>query len=276
MVKERKTKTKRTKNFTFTHNNYVNTDVEDQLPCKYIIYGKEEGENNTPHLQGVVVFKTEKSCKQVHKLLPGCHIEIVKHLQEAIEYCKKEGKFTERGIKPMTQKEKGKKGKEYWDNTLKLAKEGKFSEIDSKVQITHCKQLEYIYNKELANQQLEDTEEQNLWYYGDTGTGKSRKARGDNPNAYLKMCNKWWDHYKLQDVVLIEDFDKNHSVLNHHLKIWSDRYPFLAEHKGGARKIRPKKIIITSNYSPQDIWFEAEQLQPILRRFKVVHFHKPL
>lgn len=111
------------------------------------------------------------------------------------------------------------------------------------------------------------------WYYGETGTGKTYAAKEEFPNAYIKNANtKWWDGYKNQENVIMDDFDKAHNYMGYHLKIWADRYAFHAEVKGGAQVIRPQKIVVTSNYHPKDIWEDATTIEPILRRFKVVHF----
>lgn len=60
--------------------------------------------------------------------------------------------------------------------------------------------------------------------------------------------------------------------MGYHLKIWGDRYAFIAETKGSSRYIRPQRIIVTSNYHPKDIWTDDTTLGPILRRFKCVRF----
>lgn len=264
----------KSRSYVFTLNNYEAADVArvDALPCRYMVYGKEVGESGTPHLQGFVMFKSQRHFASVRKALLGAHIESARQPYQAMEYCKKEGDFVERGDPPMSPVVKGQKGKEYWEEQLRLVKEGQMDSVDPKLQITHAKSLDYVRFKHLAKERRPPVPIASEWWYGPTGTGKSREARETYPDAYIKLANKWWDHYEYEEVVLLEDFDINHEKLGYHLKIWADHYTFKAEVKGGTMDIRPKKIIITSNYHPNEIWTDPNTLRPIERRFKIRRF----
>ena len=109
------------------------------------------------------------------------------------------------------------------------------------------------------------------WVYGPPGTGKSTQARVCFPDAYLKPCNKWWCGYQGEDNVILDDFDKLHIRLGRHLKIWSDKFSFIAENKGGGIRIRPKNIVVTSNYSIADLFEDRALRDALERRFQVVY-----
>lgn len=112
----------------------------------------------------------------------------------------------------------------------------------------------------------------NWWFYGPTGSGKSRLARARfEGDYYVKGFNKWWDGYTGQPTILLDDIGLDHKFLGHYLKQWADHYPFNGETKGGSCSLRPTRFVVTSNYHPRDIWGDDNAvLAPILRRFKVV------
>ena len=264
--------------FTFTRNNPGTSHAEDTVDCKYMVYGKEVGESGTPHRQGTIQFHHQKSESAARKILIGCHVEICKDFESSIKYCKKDGDFVERGVPPATQKEKGKRNADRWDAIKAAGREGPdaWEKLPSADYVQFKKFLEREYDAESKKRKFEtmtyaDADTPHVWCYGESGTGKSRFYREKYPDAYMKMCNKWWDGYTNQKTVIIEDLDIKHDVLGHHLKIWGDRYPFLAERKGGAMMIRPERIIITSNYKPSDLWSDDTTLGPIKRRYKVEH-----
>ena len=112
----------------------------------------------------------------------------------------------------------------------------------------------------------------NFWIWGPPGTGKSfwARTRAEPKQIYPKNANKWWDGYNETNhrVVVLEDFPSDGAHFTQLMKIWSDRYTFIGEIKGGQLQINPGKffLIVTSNYSMQEV-FAGPDNEAIRRRF---------
>lgn len=259
---------RQSKRWVFTVNNWTDDDVAKicAWPVRYLVYGKEVGAEGTRHLQGFVVWDSNKrlaACKLMHAT---AHWEIARGTnEEASKYCKKDGDFHEQGDMPLNS---GEAEKIRWKRALESAKAGDFDDIPEDIRFRYyrtCKEIRKDFM--VKPDDVEDVT--GVWFYGPPGVGKSYTARKEFPGAYDKMQNKWWDGYQNEEFVLMDDFDSKE--MGHLLKIWADRYSFLAETKGGAIRIRPKKIIITSNYHPKDIMWDDMMRQAVERRFDIRH-----
>lgn len=263
----------RSRGFCFTLNNYTEQEYEAIINYKdpvYMVVGKEVGEKGTPHLQGYYYFKYAKTVTSFKKEFPKMHFEIAKGTaKQNQKYCSKEGNFIEKGTQPMSQEDKGKKGKEAIAERWALAKAGKFEELPPE----QIKTYEYIYAKHIEAKDRDELD--NEWIYGDSGCGKSSHVRANYKEFYNKPMSKWWDNYRGEEVVVLDDFAPQHGVfLGYFLKIWADHYSFNAEVKGGMLKIRPKKIIVTSQYRLEDCFEDEKTIEAISRRFKQIHLIK--
>jgi len=292
-----------------TLNNYTAVDEAKfelliQPLADYYVYGKEVGASGTPHLQFMVSFKSQKALTALKKIFEKAHWEVKagqSTMLRASNYCKKGeqtkaewdldhedginyGKnavFIEWGILPEDQTVKSRKiiADKYADTVAK-AKQGNFEEIIPEHQVRYYKTIKCIqadFKVMPKNLDWKEGHQPNLWIYGNTGTGKSFYARKKlQDNFYAKIAsNKWWDKYTGQDNVLIEDMDKKHDYQAYYLKIWADKYAFPVEIKNGADLIRPKVIVVTSNYSIREIFPNPQDYEPLERRFKVVHKKEP-
>jgi len=133
---------------------------------------------------------------------------------------------------------------------------------------------EKLISKRVPHTAIVPGDTQNEWWYGATGTGKSRLAwEKYGEICYQKMLNKWWDGYDAQPIVIIEEWSPKNEVTASALKIWADRYPFTAQIKGGVlQKIRPVKLIVISNYRLVDCFPDSRDAEPIARRFREYEF----
>jgi len=249
-------------------NNYPNTDLVDSIVCKYIAYSKEVGANGTPHLQGFITFSSLKTKQQVISLMPGCHISVMNgSISQNEDYCSKSGQLIERGEKPITNDNKGRAEKLRWQRARDLAKEGKLDEIDADIYIRCYNTLKNIRKDHEIKPPPQDVKA--YWIYGQTGTGKSHAVETAFPNCYKKAMDdlKWFDGYSGEEEIYLEDIDKYQVKWGGLLKRLADRWPMQASVKGSMLYIRPKIVLVTSNYRIEDIWTDSATVDPLLRRF---------
>jgi len=262
----------------FTINNPINDfeEVDNVVNWDYMIVAHEVGEDGTPHLQGFVAYKNRTRFSTVKGQMPRAHIErMMGTPKQASDYCKKDGAFFEAGTLPDFEggRTGGQKKRENFNNMIEAAKKGTMDEIQeidpvSYVQHYHAfKRI--IQDNPPPVQDLETVCGE--WLWGEPGVGKSHRARAENPNHYDKPLNKWWDGYKGQDVIILDDVGLGQgSWIGDLLKRWADKFSFPAEQKGTTVSIRPKKIIVTSNYKIEEIFQDVSLCKAIQRRFKEI------
>jgi len=70
---------------------------------------------------------------------------------------------------------------------------------------------------------VETDDVRGLWYVGPPGTGKTTFARTEWGSVYIKAQNKWFDNYKGEETIVLDDLDSD--CLAHYIKIWADKWP---------------------------------------------------
>lgn len=266
----------RSRGWCYTLNNFTPIEYADykDIKCRYHVMGVEEGkEKGTPHIQGFIYFKNAKAFTRMKKLMPRAHLENLKGTPEqAAKYCKKDGNYEEFGEPPTTSQ----KLQDRIARNL-LLRDTFFNQLVASGQIT-VKEVRALRNAR-NDLKLEGTPYahdscRGIWYHGAPGVGKSRKAREDYPGAYIKSQSKWWDGYAGEEAVILDDLDS--TCLSHYLKIWMDRYPCSGEVKGGMTQLRHHVFVVTSNYSPEELFKEQPMVgKAIRRRCNVVHMENP-
>ena len=261
------------RNWCVTINNYTGVPDAEFLkgppPIKYLCFGKEVSSTGTPHLQMYVSFANAvaQPSQYFRRFGSGHFIPANGTAEQNAEYCSKEGDFTELGRRPLSHGEKGELGGQLggqrggdmeqarWQMTWDLAKQGRIEEIPADIRIRHYSTI----NKIAAKYQKPPpklSELDNLWLVGPAGTGKSTFVHDKYPGGYKKSMTKWWCGYNVDDeghsTVILDDLHPRWSE-KELLKNWADVFSFVAETKGGSMQIRPQRIVVTSNYTIEQV-----------------------
>lgn len=264
---------RRARAYTFTINNWDegHTAMLDNIQCRYIVYGKEVAPaTGTRHLQGYIYYRHAKTFRSVRTEFTPHHVEIAfSDASVNRTYCTKDGDFVERGEIPTTSKEKGIAEAERWNRAWTLAKSGDIENIDPDIRIRQYSALRRI-QKDFMERPPNLPAVCGVWVYGAAGCGKTTTVDSIYPDAYAKPRNEWWDGYNFEEIVLCDDVDKFDVRLGGKFKHWADYKGFIAGVKGGAMYIRPKKFIVTSQYTIEEIWEDEATRDALNRRFTVV------
>lgn len=116
-----------------------------------------------------------------------------------------------------------------------------------------------------------DFETEVRWYSGSTGSGKTRSALEEFPDAWVSGKNlKWFEGYDAHEVVIVDDFRRDFCTFHELLRI-CDRYPYRVETKGGSRQLLAKVIIFTCPWTIDQLFRErsVEDVGQLKRRVKI-------
>lgn len=178
-------------------NNYTEEDLDmlTHLDCPELLIDKEVGEEGTPHLHIYLHLDRKKRLSQMKELHERIHWEHVKSRSKCIAYCSKgdvvvkrlrerQCRELEAAIECMRQR-----------GLLQCASEFPYQYV------LHQRGLQALQYATIAGKERPIA--QVSWYWGPTGSGKSRKAREDceptqiytqfGPNC--RGAAMWWDGY---------------------------------------------------------------------------------
>lgn len=201
----------------------------DRVKASYVVGQLEKGKEGTIHLQFLVYTQRKVRASAFKKLDHRLHIEVCRNARDASKYCKKEetriqGPW-EFGVEPQWNQDR----REKFAVAKQQAINREFDQIDPALYVRYCKSFHYIADQHQTLDKV-TAENRGIWIYGESGTGKTSKVQADfGQLLYRKGREKWWDGYKDQKVVVLEDADPdNVKHLKDYLKDWMDRHPFKA------------------------------------------------
>lgn len=271
--------------FCFTLNNYEDSDLLTELPDKFSMYCYAEEiapTSGTPHLQGFLRCKTTVTVSALSKYFDKrAHVEPMRGTYKQNEtYCSKSGRLVILGEIPMEKAVKGQLEKERWQTIMALVKAHDYTTLERDYPKEWLR-----YHKSWTNYRTPapprpsdpNTQLENYWAYGPTGTGKSSQIRlwckDQGVAYYLKKQDKWWCGYNHEPMIIIEEVAPDWAGKSA-LKIWADHGEFPVHIKNGSMNVNPKHIYVTSNYT-LDECFDGPDLEPMRRRFRQIPMKRP-
>lgn len=240
---------------------------------RYLVIGREIcPTTGTPHIHFFIYYKNDVSFTQMKKRFPTAHIEVCRKFKACSDYCKKDGDFLELGEIPSQGARKD----------LELVKDQilngrKVDDIVIQEPILYHQYGRTLHKIEdiVNRKKIRDTPTAGVWYYGHTGSGKSKLAFNkfsDATHYVWNLKNNWNDGYNQQDIVILDDF-RGQLTFSELLNMCDMNNTFFAERRGRERlTFISKQVIITSSLNPHSVYKNLDandKWEQFYRRFRV-------
>lgn len=269
----------RSRSYCFT--SFKDTVLYDGDSINYICWGRETcPDTGKPHLQGYVEFPRGVTLSRAKAILrdPVVHLERRKGSQkQAIDYCRKDCNGDQSHLFFEFGERKQQGARRDIDLVRDIVKGGGGMRkiLDEAVNYqTLCIAKVALTYMEVGRDEPPEV----FWYWGATGTGKTRAVVDGTDPSELWFCNGpsakggklWFDGYDAHPVAILDDFRPTWCGLSFLLRLL-DRYRMKVEVKGGYRSWRPSKIYVTCPKPPSECYLEAgEDIAQLERRISVI------
>lgn len=235
----------------------------------WFIVGKEIcPKTNRKHLQGAMVLGKRMAFTSVKKWFPfrGAHIIPMRGTPaDSQKYCRKQDPDAmEFGACPEPKKKSLEEGilSIQAGNSMRQLATASYSGAHAIV--VHGRGLRTLQAL-LTPPRDVDRPPRIYWFYGSTGTGKTRSAHelglAYGPGA-IHTCPdpdlKWFDGYENQPIGLFDDFRGDGVSFGFLLRV-TDRFPIDVPIKGGFVPYNPAVIIFTAPSTPRDMFYQHKR-----------------
>lgn len=261
----------------------IHAHLQQIEEIEYAVITQELHEDGNEHYHAVVIYKKKLNSRMNLFSIEEnvCNVKTIgrtkRDLKDSIAYVKKDGNWKEYGTRPdvaalMDKKEKIEYIREH--TFQECAESGLFS-------ISELSKVDWLKSR-LKNPR-ENRERIVYWFYGPTGSGKTRKAWEIAKEHYTddEICvmtgnnREFKNGYHGNRCVIFDDF-RNGDVRFNELLALCDRYPVNVNIKGSHCAWRADMIIFTCPFRPEEVFVrknqwngevsEREDLQQLLRR----------
>lgn len=253
----------------------------DPVHMKFMAYGSEIcPTTGKHHWQGYCCMYEQRAFTAMIKYFgDGRHVEGMKgSLTSNQDYCSKDGKYTEFGIKPQQGR---RLDLEFINNEIQTGKINPDGIIINHPMMYHQygRTIEKSHDLYMMNI-WRTTMTRGVWIVGGTDVGKSHTILQDyNPKTHYQHPlgdNGWWDGYRQQPIVVFNEF--RGEIKFSELLIIVDKWAHSVKRRNKAPlPFTSKIVVITSPQGPEDIYIresmegEKDNLKQLLRRFIVVY-----